>query len=250
MGSLTPPRHQPIKPVFPLPTTAPPHADPNHPLVASLGLSPHIEGGFYLETDRDPWIVPTPWPEPTTGFSTAASKLVGPQRPGFKPGYRNASTSILYLLTTASPLGAFHRNRARTIHTLHRGRGRYVVLHPPETTSADGEDDHATSNPRTGTGSGSSRWMVETFVVGLDVDKGERVQWVVEGGRYKASFLLADDHGDDGSGPQPQSAGLLISETVVPGFEYCDHDFLPPGKLETLVDAEAARELAWLVRRM
>lgn len=47
---------------------------------------------------------------------------------------------------------------------------------------------------------------IETFVVGHDIQKGEKLQWVVEGGKYKASFLLPDV--DDSSASQ----GLLISE--------------------------------------
>ena len=47
---------------------------------------------------------------------------------------------------------------------------------------------------------------IETFVVGHNIDKGERLQWIVEGDRYKASFLLPDEEGTSESG------GLLISE--------------------------------------
>ena len=48
---------------------------------------------------------------------------------------------------------------------------------------------------------------VDTFVVGQDVAKGERLQWIVEGGKYKATFLLEDEDGGGKSGE-----GLLISE--------------------------------------
>jgi len=73
------------------------------------------------------------------------------------------------------------------MHTLHRGRGRYIVIHADE--------KH-----------GEEKARIETFVVGHDINKGERLQWMVEGGKYKASFLLPD-HGDD-----MESEGLLISE--------------------------------------
>jgi predicted cupin superfamily sugar epimerase len=82
---------------------------------------------------------------------------------------------------------------------------------------------------------------VETFVVGHDVAKGEKLQWIVEGGKYKASFLLPD--GEAGT----ESQGLLISETVVPGFEFCDHDFLSPAGLKELLGDEQAKELSWLL---
>lgn len=72
------------------------------------------------------------------------------------------------------------------MHTLHRGRGRYVLLHPGDDAGKKGR--------------------IETFVVGSNVHAGEKLQWMVEGGVYKASYLLPDgDGGED-------SEGLLISE--------------------------------------
>lgn len=73
------------------------------------------------------------------------------------------------------------------MHTLHRGRGRYVIIHGDK--EKEGE-----------------KARVETFVVGHDIHSGERLQWLVEGGKYKASFLLPDEKG------QSESEGLLISE--------------------------------------
>ncbi len=82
---------------------------------------------------------------------------------------------------------------------------------------------------------------IESFVVGPNVAKGEKLQWIVEGGKYKASYLLPDEDGGK------ESQGLLISETVVPGFEYCDHDFLSPQGLKDIVGNEKAAELSWLL---
>ena len=75
---------------------------------------------------------------------------------------------------------------------------------------------------------------VEVFTVGLDVEKGERVKWVVNGGKYKASYLLAEE-------------GMLIAETVVPGFEFEDHDFLTEERAEQILTAEQREELKWLM---
>jgi predicted cupin superfamily sugar epimerase len=93
------------------------------------------------------------------------------------------------------------------------------------------------------------------------VELGERMQWIVEGGKYKSSFLLPDEPEGD------KSSGLLISEVsfvyrstyletitankyqvVVPGFEFTDHDFLPRKKMEDLLTAEQVRELDWMLR--
>lgn len=106
------------------------------------------------------------------------------------------------------------------MHTLHQGRGRYVLIHADE----EGQQKR-----------------IETFVVGHNVAKGERLQWIVEGGKYKASYLLPDEEGGT------ESEGLLISETVVPGFEFCDHDFLSPVGLKELLSNEQAKGLSWLL---
>jgi predicted cupin superfamily sugar epimerase len=38
-------------------------------------------------------------------------------------------------------------------------------------------------------------------------------------------------------------------QTVIPGFEYSDHDFLTMEKFKDLVTEEQAKELEWLVRK-
>lgn len=40
----------------------------------------------------------------------------------------------------------------------------------------------------------------------------------------------------------------MISETVVPGFEFADHDFLKRGRFEALLTPEQVQEMGWLVR--
>lgn len=226
-----------LTPAFPVPipipantttngATKPPKNEPHsiQAVIDTLNMLPHIEGGYYVETDRDPRQVPSPFP-PTP--SSPSIPLL--HRPGFDPAYRSASTTIFYLITPSSPQGNFHRNRARTVHTLHRGRGRYVLIHADE----DGEEKR-----------------VEDFVVGLDVVRGEKAQWIVEGGKYKASFLLPDQSVEGGTDDGTAAAGwLLISETVVPVFEFFDHDFLTKSGLKELVGDAKAEELDWLARR-
>lgn len=255
--------------------------------IRSLSLLPLPEGGFFIETDRDPLLIPNPFlnstpssTDPTdseatssnqnwsstTLTSTTANNTNKPQNksnndPNTKvynyaiaskateSPFRNASTSIHYLLTPSSPIGRFHRNKARTVHTLHWGRGGYVVLHPPGTQPNGSQSGRGVQE-----GTGKGKWTIETFVVGHDVARGEKLQWIVEGGRYKASCLLSDavvDVGGSGTGTASgggSEKGLFISETVVPGFEYTDHDFLSAEKLQGIVGEEAARELGWLLR--
>ena len=158
---------------IPTGSTSKPNEEPTtiRNIIDALGMIQHPEGGYFVETDRDKRLVANPWPSGSDPHD----------------GQRTASTSIFYLLTPNRSFGAFHRNKARTVHTLHKGRGRYVIIH------ADGEGNKTI--PR-----------VESFVVGQDLAKGEKLQWIVEGGKYKASFLLPDSQGAS------SDEGLLISE--------------------------------------
>ncbi|CAI7664998.1 unnamed protein product [Penicillium glandicola] len=191
--------------------------------INALNLRPHSEGGYYSETDRDPRRVPNPHPQLVTSATDTDTYTES----------RSASSSILYLLTPQRPLGAFHRNQSRTVHVWQRGRGRYVVIYADEVGSRNHSREYNTEKTKA---------RVETFVVGPCVEGGERVQWVVEGGKYKASCLLPDEPEGEGS------SGLLISEVVVPGFEFADHDFLRKEKMEELLTAEQVQELSWMLK--
>ncbi|KFZ02185.1 hypothetical protein V501_09629 [Pseudogymnoascus sp. VKM F-4519 (FW-2642)] len=184
-------------------------------VISALKMMPHIEGGYFIETDRSPDIVSSPFP-----IKASSTSELTPKRPGFDPTLRNTSTTIHYFLTPNGPQGGFHRNKGRTVHTLHKGRGRYVIIHANE--------------------SGKEK-RIESFIVGPNIEKGEKLQWIVEGDKYKASYLLPDEDGG------VCSQGLLISETVVPGFEFCDHDFLSRQGLKELIGAQKGEELSWLL---
>ncbi|KAK3951718.1 RmlC-like cupin domain-containing protein [Pseudoneurospora amorphoporcata] len=215
-------------------------------IINSLSLAAFVEGGYMAETDRNTLEIPSPFPlYPATTFSNSnpadPNYTFDPEcsyRPGFDPKKRNASTTIYYLLTGAnggkdgkegggSPKGYLHRNRGRIIHTLHRGRGRYVVLHADETPC-----------------------RVESFLVGRNVEKGEKMQWIVEGGKYKGTFVLPVED-PDGEGDGKEDEMIFISETTVPGWEVFDHDFLDRKGLEMLMegDEEKIRQLEWLVKK-
>ncbi|KAF2098273.1 cupin domain-containing protein [Rhizodiscina lignyota] len=207
-------------------------------LIHTLKMQSHIEGGYFVETDRDPALVPNPFHPSTDAIYRSTQARLAALNPTValymstvfpsdndNDTTRNASTTIFYLVTEKSPMGAFHRNKARTVHTLHRGRGRYVLIHADEAELSGGKA------------------RIETFVVGQNVEKGERLQWIVEGGKYKCSYLLPDEEGGDSSN------GLLISETVVPGFDYKDHDFCPMERFRQLVTEEQAKEMEWMIRK-
>ena len=186
--------------------------------IKALSLIPHMEGGYFAVTDVSEMKMPSPYPAEPLSQRTVA--LAGGLPADYDPALRRLSTTIFYYLTPNRPTGSFHRNRSRIIHTWHRGRGRYVLIHP------DGR--------------------VETFVVGPDVEKGERLQWIVEGGVWKASHLV--DRDGQGRGQDSDGEGLLISETVVPGFEYADDEFLSQEKFEQILPEDRVKELGWLVK--
>ena len=182
-----------------------------------LKLQPHIEGGYFAETHRDQRVVDNPFKDLPL-LSNATDKVdTSPTR--------QASTSIHYLVTPKSPVGYFHRNRGLTVHNLHKGRGIYVILHVDRPRDAKG------------------RVQINTFMVGQDIINGEDLQWVVDGGKFKATFLIPDEDEADES-----VDGLLISETVIPGFEYADHDFLRAEEFVDFLDAEQQEELKWLLK--
>ncbi|KAF4454310.1 hypothetical protein F53441_3126 [Fusarium austroafricanum] len=190
-------------------------------LIEALSLEPHIEGGYFRQTDANPVSIPSTYS--SEALSDQTLTLSGPTREGYRADTRRLSTTIYYLLTPRQSQGNFHRNRSRVIHTLHRGRGRYVLIHP------DGR--------------------IESFIVGNAVERGERIQWIVEGDVWKASYLLANESRSSHESGELETEGLLISETVVPGFEYHDHTFLTHHGIRELLKEDQVCELDWLVRK-
>lgn len=109
------------------------------------------------------------------------------------------ASSIYYLLTAQSPVGHLHRNRSDIIHYFHSGQSfRYTLI--------------------------DTQGNLSTVTLGNNIDQGETPQLLVKGGYWKASELLIDQ-------TDPEQYGL-ISEAVVPGFNYQDmqiatgHDLL------------------------
>ena len=80
---------------------------PNSVLIQTLNLQQHPEGGYFVETDRQPANVPSPF----------AGELVGvTQKPHLKLRAdnepRSLATAIYYLLTHSYPDGVFHTNKS------------------------------------------------------------------------------------------------------------------------------------------
>ncbi len=99
-------------------------------------------------------------------------------------GERFLLTSIYYLLTKESPIGHWHKNKSDIIHYYHIGKPiTYYLIHE------NGE--------------------LETVTMGSNPLTGEKLQLVVKGGTWKASYLTDGEY-------------ALISEAVAPGFDFKD----------------------------
>jgi len=148
--------------------------------IERLGLEPHPEGGWFRRIHTEPM---------------AAS------------GTRPAVTSIHYLLTTASPLGAMHRNASTILHYLQDGGPvDYRLLGPDGVLSE----------------------------VRLSFAPTDALFLAVPGDTWKGSRLAAG------------ASHALVSEAVVPGFDYADHDFLTEEMLVAAFPQHAAQLRPWL----
>ena len=107
-------------------------------------------------------------------------------------GERRAATSIQYLLTQEHPRGRFHRVRSTILHYLQSGGPvQYACI-----------DEHGRLQETT-----------------LGFAEGQALFLEVPAGVWKCSRLLANaDH-------------ALVSEVVLPGFDWADHDYLNPTDL-------------------
>ena len=151
-------------------------------LIEALGLEAHVEGGFFRRL-----------------YSGDAAIAVVTEA-----GVRPALTSIQYALTSASPVGHFHRNRSTIVH--------YFQLGDPLTYRLlDAEGN------------------LETRVLGPDLAAGHRLELVVPGGVWKSSELEPGPHGYG-----------LVAEAVSPGFDYADMSLAQAAELERLRPDAAA----------
>ncbi|BGO90832.1 hypothetical protein NBRC10512_005843 [Rhodotorula toruloides] len=175
-----------------------PYLEGNASLIASLKLQPHPEGGFFAETVR-------------TDQKIASEFADGKQR--------NLATQIYYLLTPDSPKGKMHMNKSVTFHALHAGRALYTLVKPLPPNSPTGAEPE-----------------IKHVVMGSDASKGEVRQLFVEGGWWKASEIPEEDLkvGEE----DKEHTGCLISEVVVPGFDFGDHKFLSKQELLSLFNGD------------
>ncbi|RXW13732.1 hypothetical protein EST38_g12124 [Candolleomyces aberdarensis] len=123
---------------------------------------------------------------------------------------RPLSTSIFYLLSHDNPAGVIHMNKSVTYHILHQGRAEYTLITPG-------------SPPK-----------IERHVMGSNAAAGEKMQLIVGTGIWKMSQLLAEDINAAESENDKELVNCLITEVVVPGFQWMDHKFLTRDGLDEL----------------
>lgn len=116
-------------------------------------------------------------------------------------GERFSMTSIHYMLTAGQPIGNFHKNKSDIMHVFSGGEPlTYYLIHP------DGK--------------------LETKTLGSDLFNNQEIQFVCKGGVWKATELRLQENAKHDYG--------LLTEVVVPGFDYADAELGSALELEKL----------------
>lgn len=177
-------------------------------LVKELGLVPHPEGGFFLETHR---CGSTPMSSKgETDLKVPDEDLVLTNRTNRRPdgdGRRNALTSIYWMPTGTSPKLYLTINISDAVHYYHGGEPFEYILVDPQAKKT------------------------QRVVLGANVLAGHRFQLPVKGGIWKCGHLLVDPTADPSSSKESY---CLIGEALGPGFDF--HDF-------TWVTAKMVKEM-------
>lgn len=171
-------------------------------MVKELGLIPHPEGGFFLETHRSGSTpmssqgqtdlnVPRNVPGEVPGDDLVVTNRTD-SRPD-RDGRRNALTSIYWMATESSPKLKLAVNLSDHVHYYHGGEPFEYILVDPQAKKA------------------------QRVVLGGNILAGHKLQVPVKGGIWKCGRLLAPN-----STEPSKDAYCLIGEAVGPGFDFYD----------------------------
>jgi len=220
-------------------------------LIPKLGLIPHPEGGFFVETHRSGSIPMSSKgqtnlavPDPSNGDLVVESNVVpvdsedatipitsttqekcrttlrrGSNRPDGDER-RNALTSIYWVPTIQSPMLMLATNCSDHVHYYQGGLSFvYYLL------------DATVAEP-----------CLERVVLGPNLERGEKLQVCVRGGTWKCGEVLLpgsaggvggdDDGNDDG---QQGYEYTIIGEAVAPGFDFHDFTWITEQKIQEVV---------------
>mmetsp|Transcript_4505 Transcript_4505/g.8650 ORF Transcript_4505/g.8650 Transcript_4505/m.8650 type:complete len:250 (-) Transcript_4505:189-938(-) len=176
-------------------------------IVSSLGLVPHPEGGFFLETWRTgtlPMVT-----RGQTALDVSKRSLVDTDRADRRPDKdyrRNCISSIFWMPTAASPKLWLGVNQSDHIHYYHGGSAFEYFLVDPATSDRPEPP-------------------MRRVILGPNLAAGHLLQMPVQGGTWKAGRLLPSSGGSD---------YCLIGEAVGPAFEVHDFDFVTADDLAAL----------------
>lgn len=193
-------------------------------LIGCLGLIPHPEGGFFVETFRSGC-------EPMStrgqsGYECKPKDLVetGRRHRPDKDGRRNCLTSIYWVPTLRSPRLLLAYNDSDHVHYFQGGRPFRYTLFDPVTKEYHQE------------------------ILGPDIKSGHKMQVCVRGGVWKCGAIIHEELDAHGDGPTGNFEYCLIGEAVAPGFDFHDFNWVTAKLLnETVKDKEQVKYLAQFV---
>ncbi|PPQ99967.1 hypothetical protein CVT24_009546 [Panaeolus cyanescens] len=127
---------------------------------------------------------------------------------------RNLASSIYYLLSYDNHSGIFHMNKSMTYHVLHQGRAEYTLITP--------------GNPP----------KIEKKVMGTNLEAGETRLLIVGTGIWKRSTIPEESmkRARMGGEEEKDKTNCLITEVVVPGFDWKDHKYMKMVDLKQLFE--------------
>jgi len=210
-------------------------------LIPKLGLIPHPEGGFFVETHRsgsipmsskgqtnlavpdssngdlvvESNVVPVDTEDTTTTSPANKKRRTTFRRGSNRPDgdeRRNALTSIYWVPTVQSPMLMLATNCSDHVHYYQGGLSfAYYLLDP------------AVVEP-----------CLERVVLGPNLERGEKLQVCVRGGMWKCGEVLLPD-GDGNDDGQQGYEYSIIGEAVAPGFDFHDFEWITEKKIQEVV---------------
>ncbi|KAE8259798.1 hypothetical protein A4X13_0g770 [Tilletia indica] len=210
----------------------------NSDLIKTLKLEPHPEGGYFTMGWLGEQKVPTPFVDnaPSRNLASTIYYLLAPRPSNVVEQDAATLESSELAVSVKSEDGSskrlkwsphtavFHNNRSATMHLHHAGRAKYTLI---EAFPLPGQ------RPR-----------IKEVVVGTDSERGEVRQLLVEGGDegwWKMSEILEEDIPKDSEGDEAlERVGCLISEVVIPAFDWADHQYMRESDLRRLFGDDEA----------
>lgn len=160
-------------------------------LVELLGLIPHLEGGFFVETFRSGSTPMTTKGQTDWGVDPKKLVTTHDRNEIQEDKRRNALTSIFWVPTVKSPKLTFAINKSDHVHYYQGGKPfEYLIYHP-------------------------DKKVLDRQILGPDLRAGHKLQVCVPGGAWKCGMMLVDYE----AAPQEYT---IIGEGVGPGFDFRD----------------------------